>query len=86
MNREQKTVDWRKLAKTLTPRTQAFIDGKYQPSISGATFDCINPATGKSIAQVASCDSADVDVPSRARAALSTPATGRAAPRPRARR
>ncbi len=62
MNREQKTVDWRKLAKTLTPRTQAFIDGKYQPSISGATFDCINPATGKSIAQVASCDSADVDV------------------------
>jgi 4-guanidinobutyraldehyde dehydrogenase/NAD-dependent aldehyde dehydrogenase len=62
VNREQKTVDWRKLAKTLTPRTQAFIDGKYQPSISGATFDCINPATGKSIAQVASCDSADVDV------------------------
>ena len=62
MNREQKTVDWRKLAKTLAPRTQAFIDGKYQPSISGATFDCINPATGKSIAQVASCDSADVDV------------------------
>ena len=61
MNREQKTVDWRKLAKTLTPRTQAFIDGKYQPSISGATFDCINPATGKSIAQVASCDTADVD-------------------------
>ncbi len=62
MNREQKTVDWRELAKALTPRTQAFIDGKYQPAVKGATFDCINPATGKSIAQVASCDTADVDL------------------------
>jgi 4-guanidinobutyraldehyde dehydrogenase / NAD-dependent aldehyde dehydrogenase len=61
VSREQKSVDWQEMAKTFAPRTQAFIDGKYQPSISGATFDCINPATGKSIAQVASCDSVDVD-------------------------
>jgi 4-guanidinobutyraldehyde dehydrogenase/NAD-dependent aldehyde dehydrogenase len=53
-------VDWRELAKTLTPRTQAFIDGKYQPAASGATFDCINPADGQLIAQVASCDAVDV--------------------------
>jgi hypothetical protein len=28
VTREQKVVDWRELAKTLTPRTQAFIDGQ----------------------------------------------------------
>ena len=34
MNREQKTVDWRELAKAFAPRTQAFIDGKYQPALN----------------------------------------------------
>ena len=62
MTREQKTVDWRELAKSLAPRTQAFIDGKYVPAISGATFDCVNPANGRVIAQVASCDAPDVDI------------------------
>jgi 4-guanidinobutyraldehyde dehydrogenase/NAD-dependent aldehyde dehydrogenase len=62
VTREQKAVDWRELAKTLTPRTQAFIDGKYQPAVSGATFDCINPANGQVIAQVASCDAADIEL------------------------
>ena len=62
MTREQKAVDWRELAKTLTPRTQAFIDGKYRPAVSGATFDCINPADGQVIAQVASCDAADIEL------------------------
>jgi 4-guanidinobutyraldehyde dehydrogenase/NAD-dependent aldehyde dehydrogenase len=61
VTREQKAVDWRALAKTLTPRTQAFIDGKYVPALSGATFDCVNPANGQVIAQVASCSAADVD-------------------------
>ena len=61
MNREQKSVDWRALAKSFAPRTQAFIDGRYSPAVSGATFDCINPANGQVIAQVASCDAADVD-------------------------
>ncbi len=61
MNRETKTVDWRERATKLAPRTEAFINGQYRPSISGATFDCINPATGKPIAAVASCDVADVN-------------------------
>ena len=61
MNREQKSVDWRALAKTLKPRTEAFIGGKYLPAKSGATFDCINPADGSVIAKVAACDAADVD-------------------------
>jgi 4-guanidinobutyraldehyde dehydrogenase/NAD-dependent aldehyde dehydrogenase len=30
--------------------------------VTGATFDCVNPATGKAIAQVASCDAADVEL------------------------
>ena len=62
MSREPKPVDWRALAKTFSPRTQAFIDGRYVPAISGATFDCVNPANGQVIAKVASCDAADVDV------------------------
>jgi 4-guanidinobutyraldehyde dehydrogenase / NAD-dependent aldehyde dehydrogenase len=62
VTREQKVVDWRELAKTLTPRTQAFIDGNYRPAVSGATFDCINPANGHVIAQVSSCDAADIEL------------------------
>jgi 4-guanidinobutyraldehyde dehydrogenase/NAD-dependent aldehyde dehydrogenase len=54
-------VDWRALAKTLKPRTEAFIAGKYRPAKSGATFDCINPADGQLVAKVASCDAPDVD-------------------------
>jgi 4-guanidinobutyraldehyde dehydrogenase/NAD-dependent aldehyde dehydrogenase len=55
-------VDWHERAAALTPRTEAFIDGSYRPALSGATFDCIDPATGKPIAAVASCDAADVNV------------------------
>ena len=61
MIREQQSVDWQTLARTLAPRTEAFIDGKYRPAASGATFDCINPANGQLIAKVASCDAADVN-------------------------
>ncbi len=61
MNREPKPVDWHERAAALAPRTNAFIDGRYVPAASGATFDCINPATGKLVARVASCDATDVD-------------------------
>jgi len=62
MNREQKPVDWHERAASLAPRTEAFIDGRYTPSASGATFDSVNPATGKVLARVASCDAADVEL------------------------
>ena len=56
------TLDqWTEQAKSVSPRTEAFIDGEYVAAQSGQTFDCINPATGKVIAQVASCQSEDVD-------------------------
>lgn len=42
-------------------RTQALIDGVFAPAASGRTFNAVNPATGKVLAQVAACDSADVD-------------------------
>ena len=67
MSREPKPIDWRALAKTFSPRTQAFIDGRYVPAISGATFDCVNPANGQVIAKVASCDAADVELRGRGR-------------------
>jgi len=62
VKREAKTSNWRERASTLQLRTEAFIDGKYQPAASGETFVCINPATGKSIGQIAACSSRDVDV------------------------
>lgn len=42
-------------------RNQAYINGQYVPAMSHKTFACINPATGKTLTQVASCDKEDVD-------------------------
>jgi acyl-CoA reductase-like NAD-dependent aldehyde dehydrogenase len=38
-----------------------FIDGRWTPSASGATFQTVNPATGTVLAEVAAGDQADVD-------------------------
>jgi gamma-glutamyl-gamma-aminobutyraldehyde dehydrogenase len=42
-------------------RTEAFIDGKFVKAQSGKTFITENPATGKPLARIAACDTADVD-------------------------
>ncbi|HZL86970.1 MAG TPA: aldehyde dehydrogenase family protein [Pirellulaceae bacterium] len=47
-------------------QTQCFIDGQWRPSVSGKTFDTINPATEEVIAQVAEGDAADVDQAAKA--------------------
>jgi gamma-glutamyl-gamma-aminobutyraldehyde dehydrogenase len=39
----------------------AFIDGTFRPAISGATFETVNPATGDKLADIAACNSDDVD-------------------------
>jgi 4-guanidinobutyraldehyde dehydrogenase / NAD-dependent aldehyde dehydrogenase len=52
---------WRSEAAKLSYRNQAFIDGRYVPAASGKTFDCVNPANGKALTQVAACDKEDVD-------------------------
>lgn len=59
------------LAAKLRLPTQAFIDGKFQPARSGATFTTVNPATDEALAQIAACHSDDVDFAvARARAAF----------------
>lgn len=54
--------EYKAIAASLDLPTTAYIDGGYRPSISGKTFDTVNPATGKVLAQVSACDVADVDV------------------------
>src|SRR5207244_10746664 len=48
-------------ARTLEFRTQAFIDGRHVDAASGATFDTINPGTGKLLARVAAGDEEDIN-------------------------
>jgi gamma-glutamyl-gamma-aminobutyraldehyde dehydrogenase/4-guanidinobutyraldehyde dehydrogenase/NAD-dependent aldehyde dehydrogenase len=68
-------------ASRLTFRNQAFINGKYVPAASGKSFDCINPATGKAITQIAECDKEDVDrAVKAARAAFDKGSWSRMAP------
>ena len=54
-------AEWRQRAAAVQPRTQAFIDGRFVPAVNGATFDNIDPATGKSLGPVAAGDEADID-------------------------
>ncbi|WP_342358673.1 aldehyde dehydrogenase [Terrarubrum flagellatum] len=78
------SIDWRARAATLSINGQAFVGGKYVPSQSGRTFDCINPATGRLLAKVAACDARDVDqAVSVARAAFASGVWSRMAPRDR---
>jgi acyl-CoA reductase-like NAD-dependent aldehyde dehydrogenase len=53
--------DWKGRIGGLSYRNQAFVGGKFVPSLTGKTFDCVNPATGQVLTQVAACEQADVD-------------------------
>ena len=53
--------DWKGRVGGLSYRNQAFIGGKFTPSLTGKTFDCVNPATGQVLTKVAACEQADVD-------------------------
>ena len=61
MNFKLESKAIRAAAAKLKFRTQAFIDGKFVNAGSGQTYVSVNPATGKPLAKIASCDSADVD-------------------------
>ncbi|WP_027857160.1 aldehyde dehydrogenase [Marinobacterium jannaschii] len=54
--------EWQALSETLTFRSQAYINGGFQPAESGETFACVNPTNEKLLAEVASCDEADVNL------------------------
>ncbi len=47
-------------------QTQCFIGGRWTPSVSGKTFQTINPATEELIADVAEGDAADIDLAAKA--------------------
>jgi aldehyde dehydrogenase (NAD+) len=47
---------------TAVKQTKILIDNKFVDSVSGKTFETINPATGDALAHVAEADSADVDL------------------------
>jgi hypothetical protein len=45
----------------LKPEGRAFIDGQYVDALSGETITCTSPIDGTEVAQIAACDTADVD-------------------------
>src|SRR5689334_310240 len=84
MNSQISAQSWHDRAKVLEPRTQAFIGGRYVDAASGATFTRVNPANGEALAQVAACDTRDVDAAvAAARAAFESGAWARQSPKSR---
>lgn len=53
--------EYKAIAAQLTFPSQAFVDGKFCPAKSGATYDTVNPATGAVLAKVSACGAEDVD-------------------------
>ena len=54
-------IDWHARAATLRITNQAFINGQYVAALSGERFACVSPIDGRELAQVAACETADVD-------------------------
>jgi len=54
-------ADWQKRAQALKIEGRAYINGAYTPAAGGATFACISPIDGRTLAQVASCEAADAE-------------------------
>lgn len=54
--------EWRAFSEQLTFHGQAYINGRFQPAVSGETFPSVNPTTETLLSDVASCDQADVDL------------------------
>lgn len=55
-------IEYAQIAKNLKFPTQAFIDWKFQPSVSGNTFTTTNPATGDVLAEITACNEQDVNI------------------------
>lgn len=53
--------EYKAIEKSLDFPTNAFINGQFQSSKSGNTFETTNPATGKVITNIVACNSEDVD-------------------------
>ena len=53
---------YEKIAGSIKYDGKAFIDGKFTESVSGMTAATENPATGKKLCEVVSCNKEDVDI------------------------
>ena len=53
--------EYQAIAADLNPASMSFVDGGFRPSVSGNTFESVNPATGEVLVNVAACNSEDVD-------------------------
>jgi len=57
-----KTIqDWSSLAADLDIESRAFINGRYENTLSGETRETMNPANGEKLADVANCAPEDAD-------------------------
>ena len=61
LDRPDTKAAWQARADALKPEARAFIDGRYVDAASGETFARVSPLDGRVIAEIASCDAADVD-------------------------
>ena len=61
LDRPDTKAAWQARADALKPEAHAFIDGRYVDAASGQTFARVSPVDGRVIAEIASCDAADVD-------------------------
>ena len=77
-------AEWSQKAAEIKIEGRAFIGGNYVPAASGKTFSKINPATMRSLGEIASCDAEDVDrAVANARATFEAGHWSRMAPRER---
>ncbi|MCK2182578.1 aldehyde dehydrogenase [Halomonas getboli] len=63
-NQPTTRADWQALAASLVEQgleTRAYVDDAFVDAADGATLTTINPATGETLAEVASCDAADAE-------------------------
>ncbi|MDZ4140726.1 MAG: aldehyde dehydrogenase [Methylotenera sp.] len=55
-------IDWHQRAKTLKIDGRAFINGKRVNAVGGQTFECFSPIDSRKLADVTSCQAADIDL------------------------
>lgn len=53
--------EWRRLAATVQPRSQLWLDGSFVSGASGVRTATVNPATGETLAEVVEAGATDVD-------------------------
>lgn len=55
-------IDWHARAKSIKIDGRAVINGQRVNALAGATFECFSPIDGRKLADIASCQAADIDL------------------------